>query len=209
MASPLAAQIAVAAAQLVAEDGLDYAQAKRKAAQALGRSTRPGDLPSNEAVEDEVRAHLALFQADTQPGELAALRALALQWMRRLDAYRPHLTGAVWRGTANRHSAIRIDLYCDDPKSAEIDLINRRVRFDADLVTDGRGRTTAVLSVVERCPGLDDPVAVQLAVRDLDDLRGALKPDARGSSWRGDTDALQRLIDRDAAPSAPGSGART
>jgi hypothetical protein len=31
-------------------------------------------------------------------------------------------------------------------------------------------------------------------VRDLDDQRGALKPDARGRSWRGDLGALRRLL---------------
>jgi hypothetical protein len=32
-------------------------------------------------------------------------------------------------------------------------------------------------------------------VHDLDDLRGALKPDANGRSWRGDTNALRRLLE--------------
>jgi hypothetical protein len=32
-------------------------------------------------------------------------------------------------------------------------------------------------------------------VRDHDDLRGALKPDARGRTWRGDLAALRRLTE--------------
>ena len=194
MPSQLSAEIAVLAAQWVADEGMDYGQAKRKAAQALGGRLRASDLPSNEVVEDEVRAHLALFHADSQPGELAALRQLALRWMARLAEFRPHLGGAVWRGTANRHSSVRIDLYCDDPKSAEIGLINLGVQFDTDLLSDERGHDYSVLSLAERCPGLSDPVILHLSVRDLDDLRGALKPDARGRSWRGDATALQRLM---------------
>jgi hypothetical protein len=66
-------------------------------------------------VEDEVREHIALFCADTQPAELRALRELAAGWMGRLAAFRPHLYGAVWRGTATRLSPVLIDLFCDDP----------------------------------------------------------------------------------------------
>jgi hypothetical protein len=46
---------------------------------------------------------------------------------------------------------------------------------------------------------LQDVVTLHLIIRDLDDLRGALKPDARGRSWRGDRAALQRLMQQDQA----------
>jgi hypothetical protein len=42
-------------------------------------------------------------------------------------------------------------------------------------------------------------VTLHLLLHDLDDLRGALKPDARGRSWRGDLAALQRLHGGDGA----------
>lgn len=206
--SHLGAEIAVAAARLVADEGMEYGQAKRKAARALGRHVRSSDLPGNEAVENEVRAHIALFQSETQAAELAALRGLALRWMLRLSPFRPHVSGAVWRGTANRHSMLRIDLYCDDPKSAEIGLINLEARFDAGLISDERGAEFTVLSLAERCHGMPDPVTLHLSVRDHDDLRGALKPDSSGRSWRGDTASLQRLIAQppaqvDASPRQP------
>ena len=190
----MSAEIAVLAAQWVAEEGMEYGQAKRKAAVSLTGRLRASELPSNELIEDEVCAHLALFQSDTQPSELVALRNLALRWMLRLEAFRPHLGGAVWRGTANRHSSIRIDLYCDDPKSAEIELINWGVPYDTDELSDERGHPYSVLSLAERCVGLADPVTLHLSVRDLDDLRGALKPDQRGRSWRGDAASLERLL---------------
>lgn len=203
MASDHSHQIAVAAAQLVADEGMEYAQAKRKAARTLGRHGRSGELPSNESVENEVRAHIALFQADTQPAELAALRQLALAWMERLAPFRPHLSGAAWRGTANRHSAIHLDLYCDDPKSAEIGLLNQGLRFDTDTVVTARGEHLDVLSLAVPCAELADAVTLHLTVRDLDDLRGALKPDAQGRSWRGDLKALRGLL---AGQSGPGRG---
>lgn len=186
MVPTAAEEIASIAARLVVDEGMEYAQAKRKAARSLGRRA---ELPSNEQVEDEVRSYLELFCADTQPGELRALRELALRWMQRLAEFRPHLSGAVWRGTATRLSAIHIDLYCDEPKAAEIALINLGVAYDASGDGD-----VHYLSVAEFCPALDEAVTLFLAVRDLDDQRGALKPDARGRSWRGDTVALQRLL---------------
>jgi hypothetical protein len=192
MKASIADEIAAAAARLVVDEDLDYAQAKRKAARQLAGQVRQAELPSNELVEDEVRAHLALFHADTQPAELRALRELALRWMQRLADFRPHLAGAAWRGTATRQSAIRIDLYCDDPKAAEIALINQGVDYDS-VGGDG-GAEPHCLSLAQRCPGIAEPVTLHLVVHDLDDQRGALKPDGRGRSWRGDTAALLRLL---------------
>jgi len=179
-------EIASAAALLVVDEGMEYAQAKRKAARVLGRRA---ELPSNEQVEDEVRSYLELFCADSQPAELRALRELALRWMQRLAEFRPHLSGAIWRGTATRLSSVHIDLYCDDPKAAEIALINLGIDYDATGDAE-----LQYLSVAERCPALGEVVTLHLAVRDRDDQRGALKPDARGRSWRGDAAALQRLL---------------
>jgi len=186
--------LAQAAARLVVDDGLEYGAAKRKAARDLERRGRRGDLPSNEAVEDEVRDYLALFQADTQPAELEALRRVALQWMQRLAEFRPHLTGAVWRGTATRRSAIQIELYCDDSKAAEIELLDRRISFEAVGQPDGPD----LLRVEVPCRDLGEPVTLFLHVLDHDDLRGALKPDARGRTWRGDLTALHRLMQTEA-----------
>lgn len=196
-------EIAAVAARLVVEEGLEYAAAKRKAARSLapGRGSSRAGLPSNEAVEDEVRAHLALFHAETQPTELTALRRVALRWMERLAEFRPHLAGAVWRGTATRLSAVHIDLYADDSKSPEIALLNLGIGYDvADAGTSRRGEPMSVLSLADRAAELGEPVTVHLTVRDHDDLRGALVPDANGRSWRGDARALAKVLDGQASP---------
>ena len=183
--------IAASVARLVVDEGMEYAAAKRKVARAFSRRT---ELPSNEAVEDAVREHIALFLADTQPAELAALRAVALLWMGRLAAWRPHLSGAVWRGTATRLSSVHLDLYCDDPKAAEIALINAGESFDTGALDRPGREPLEVLTLASPCAALGEPVTVHLMLHDLDDQRGALKPDARGRPWRGDLAALQRLM---------------
>ena len=195
MAADLTDEIAAAAARLVVDEGMEYAQAKRKALRSLGRSSvRQAELPSNEQVEDQVREHIALFCADTQPTELRALRTLALVWMDRLAEFRPHLSGAVWRGTATRLSAIHLDLYCDDAKSAELALINHGVDYDVGSRPDPRGGQVDMFSIASRCADLGETVTLFLTVLDHDDLRGALKPDARGLTGCGDLQALRRLM---------------
>jgi hypothetical protein len=188
--------LAALAARLVVEEGLEYAAAKRKAGKKAARGARI-ELPSNEAIEDAVREELALFHADTQPAELRALREVALEWLDRLAGFRPHLAGAVWRGTATARSAIHLDLYADDVKAPEIALLNLGIDFDAiDAGSGRRGGALPVLAVTTRRRG-GPPVDLVLTLHEADALRGALLPDDRGRSWRGDAHALRRLLAED------------
>ena len=186
--------IAAAAAPWVVEQGLGYGQAKQRALRELGLSPRT-PLPDNDAVEAAVRDYLAEFCADSQPAELRALRELAALWMDRLAEFRPHLTGAVWRGTATRLNDIHLQLYCDDSKSAEIMLLNQGVDYDVGSAPGPRGQPVDRLSLTVPCPALNEPIGLHLTILDADDLRGALKPDAQGRSERGDLPALRRLLD--------------
>jgi hypothetical protein len=188
-------EIAAEAARLVVETGLEYAAAKSKAARALGRGAGARtEMPANELVEDEVRAYLELFCADTQPQELAALREVAARWMERLARLRPYLAGAVWRGTATRMSSVRIELYCDDPKAAELHLMDLGIAYDVDTLDPSGPRPRDVLTVWSPSRELGERVTVHLLLHDYDELRGALKPDARGRTWRGDLAALRRRL---------------
>jgi hypothetical protein len=196
MSRSFTGEIAAAAARLVVEEGMEYGPAKRRAARALGRAgTRASELPANDVVEDEVREYLAIFHADTQPAELAALRAVALVWMERLATFRPHLTGAVWRGTATRLNNVHLELFCDDSKAAELALIDARVDYEVGSRPGPRGEPIDVLSLAHTSRELGERVTVHLSVLDHDDLRGALKPDAGGRSPRGDSAALRKLLE--------------
>ena len=189
----LKAEIAAAASAMVVEEGLEYGPAKRRALKQLGLPARTA-LPDNDELEDAVREYIALFCADTQPAELAALRELALVWMQRMADFRPFLGGAVWRGTATRLSDIYIQLFCDDPKSAEIALIEHQVDYEPRTVTGFTGESVDALSIRSVCKPLHETVGVHLMIYDHDDLRGALRPDASGRAPRGDMAAVARLL---------------
>ncbi len=187
------AEIAATAARLVVEEGLEYGPAKRRALKMLGLPART-PLPGNDGLEAEVRDYIALFCADTQAQELRALRQHAQMWMGRLTEFRPHLGGAVWRGTATRRNDIFLQLFCDDSKSAEIALIDQRVKYLPQRVTGFTGEEVDALSVHSFCRELNEEVGVHLMVYDYNALRGALKPQVNGRPLRGDLQALAKLV---------------
>jgi hypothetical protein len=187
-------EIAASAAKWVVEEGLEYGPAKRRALKVLGLPPRT-PLPNNEQVEAQVREYIELFCADSQPEELLALRRHALMWMTRLAEFRPYLGGAVWHGTATRLSDIYLQLFCDDAKSCEIDLINKGVAFEARLVNGLHGEPVEALSIHSFCEELGEEIGVHLLVNDFDDVRGALKADGQGRSPRGNGEAVKRLIE--------------
>jgi hypothetical protein len=178
----------------VVEEGLEYGPAKRRALKALGLPPKT-PLPNNEQVEAQVREYIELFCADTQPAELLALRQHALMWMQRLQDFRPYLGGAVWHGTATRLSDIYLQLFCDDEKSCEIELINKGVDFEARTVNGLHGEPVEALSIHSHCKELGEEIGVHLLIYEYDDVRGALKADAQGRAPRGDAVAVQKLIE--------------
>ncbi|MEQ1534662.1 MAG: hypothetical protein ABL923_02190 [Burkholderiaceae bacterium] len=195
IAGNMASEISISAARLVVEEGLDYGAAKLRAVKQLGLPART-QLPSHDEVEAEVRDYIALFCADTQPTELAALRELALLWMQRMVEFRPYLGGSVWHGTATKLSDIYIALFCDDSKSAEIALIDHRADYVARSIKGFDGGMVEALSIHAPCKALDTEIGVHLIIYDYDDLRGALKLDSQGRKPRGDLVAVAKLLNQ-------------
>jgi hypothetical protein len=186
-------EIAAVAARLVVEDGLEYAAAKRRAVKQMGLPART-PLPDNAVLDAAVREDIAVFCPESQAVELRALRELALVWMERLQSFRPYLGGAVWHGTATRHSDIYLQLFCDDPKAPEWTLLDHRVEYHPGTVNGWRGEPVEALTLRTRCESLGQWVLVHLMVHGHDDLRGALRPDAQGRKPRGDAPALRQLM---------------
>ncbi|MCK6431336.1 MAG: UDP-N-acetylmuramate--alanine ligase, partial [Burkholderiaceae bacterium] len=151
-AGDTAVEIAAAAARLIAEEGCDYALAKRKAVRAVlgeGEGAR-AQLPDNALIEAELRRYLQTFAADSQPAQLTALRSLALDWMSRLAEFNPHLVGAVLNGTATEHSDVHLHLFTDSVKDVEIALLNAGIAFEVEAGADEPGGPEEVLQFVVR-----------------------------------------------------------
>lgn len=176
--SELQIEIAATAARLIAEDGLDYATAKRKAAQdVLGAGVRQ-TLPDNAVVEQELRRYLETFEPERHPQRLAALRALALEWMEHLAQFDPHLVGAVLNGTATEHSDVHLHLFTDDVKEVEMFLLNAGLDFEVEDGDDRPGGAAEVLQLLatpRRALGLPPRVGIVLSLHPADGVRTAAR----------------------------------
>ncbi|MCX4165605.1 MULTISPECIES: UDP-N-acetylmuramate--alanine ligase [Paraburkholderia] len=199
-------EIAIAAARMIAEDGLDYSTAKRKAArQIIGETRVAGEwLPDNDQIEEEIREYQSLFQGESQPAVLRRLREIALDWMQRLAPFNPYLTGAVLSGTAGEHSDIHLQAFCDNPKEVAIYLLNANIQYDVSETRHFAGRgDVETLSFLWRPTNEErdaEPVGIHVALYDADDLRGAVRADARGRQARATAQTVQALLDETGAP---------
>src|SRR5258706_4624519 len=180
----LRTEIAATAARLIAEEGIGYGRAKRRAAQLLlgVHSNSRSVLPDNAQVESELRRHLQTFAGDTHRALLAALRRLAAHWLARLAQFNPHLVGSVLNGTATEHSDLHLHLFTDNVKDVEMHLLNERVAFDVGEgagASEDEGSAAAaeevVTFVVQPAPesGLPARVGVVLAIHRTDAIRVA------------------------------------
>ena len=193
----LRAEIAAAAARMIAEDGADYGTAKRRAArQILGDVRARGDiLPDNAQIEDEVRVYNDLFFSETQPARLLHLRKLALQLMEELADFSPYLTGAVLNGTAGDQSDIHLQLFVENAKDVAVFLMNRNIQFEVSESPHfhKRGEPVETLSFLRGNDG------VHRALYDYNDRRAARKPADPERPERANTEAVRALVEK-AAP---------
>lgn len=192
----LRSRIAIGAARMIAEDGIDYYTAKRKSAQqVLGSDARRADLlPDNAQIEAELRRYNGLFLAEQQPARLRLLRQLALQLMEQLSPFRPYLTGAVQNGTAGRHSEIHLQLFPDNPKDVVLFLLNQQIAFETSELPHFARPQERIEALSFLWHGED----VHLALYDKDDLRCS-DPVARtrnkGRKQRSDLASVRALLD--------------
>ncbi len=164
-------EIAALAAQLIADGGMDYQSAKRKAARDVLGDARIGaaSLPDNDLIDQFLREHLDLFEPE-HPARVRRYREMALRWMDKLAPYHPYLTGAAWKGIVAEHAPVHLQLFTDDQKELEIGLIDARIDYDVDEFPHfaGRGEVPALRFETEDVPML-------LTLYMYDDLRGALR----------------------------------
>lgn len=122
-------QVAQLAARLIAEDGIqDYAQAKRKAARQL-RAEDSLCLPNNAEIENALKTYHAIYHPASQKDWVSRMRRHALDTMRLLERFNPHLAGSVLSGTAAAHSDINLLLFSDSAKEVELYLLGKQIPY--------------------------------------------------------------------------------
>ena len=175
----LTIELAATAARLIAEDGCDYATAKRKAAQLVFGSAAPPRgrlLPDNDLVEAQLRSYLRTFGGEQHARLLADLRALALGLMDYLADFNPHLVGAVLNGTAPEHSAVHQHQFTDSAKDVEMRLLDDGVRFEVGEGDPAAGELETIrMQVPRRMRGATSGAEAMLSVLHTDALRVAAR----------------------------------
>jgi hypothetical protein len=187
-------EIAARAAQMIADSGLDYGSAKRKAAQEIfGTSSLPKDsLPSTEDIDSALLEHLALFD-EGHSARVQQMRDVALELMEKLSDFQMYLTGAAWKGICAEHAYVHLQAFHDNPKEVEYALLNLNINYEAETTPHWRGdKETEALALLYGYKG--ERIAVLISLYGSDDLRGALKVKIRVGeeqfSARGNRQAL-------------------
>jgi hypothetical protein len=196
-------RIAVEAARLISESGVrDYHQAKLKAAARLGIFDE-ASLPRNGEIEDALREHQRLFEANEHDPDLRRLRETAREAMRFFAGLEPRLVGAVLDGTADRHSAVCLHLYSDRIDEVISRLLERGIPYEEQSRRLRLDRETAREFPVLRFGA--DGTAIDLTILPYDLLRQAPldriseKPMRRASSAM-----LDALLAGEPEPDSPG-----
>jgi len=171
-------RIAHAAARMLAEDGsLDYGSAKRKAARQLG-APDSNNLPDNLQIEEALRSYQALYQADETRAQLTLLRQAAIEYMERLAAFDPHLTGPVLNGTAGRYADINLQLFTDDQKDVEFLLMRQASPYKAgeQRAPDAAGRAYPRFIIDDPRAPVDVVVYPAAELRNMKRLQADVSP---------------------------------
>jgi len=170
-------RIAHLAARIMAEDGIDdFGYAKRKAARQAGVPDARA-MPDNEEVEQALLSYRQLYQKGRHESVLARLRQQALEVMRRLARFNPHLTGPVLSGVAGKYSDIDLQLFADSVKEVEVFLLNQGIRYRASQLKLHLNHTETLVPTYS----FDyENTEVRLAVFDARDIRYTIRTSAFG-----------------------------
>jgi hypothetical protein len=185
-------RIAHGAARIMAEDGVeDYALAKRKAARQVGDADSR-ELPTNEEIDEALRAYRQIYHQEEHRDRIRALRATALRAMREFAQFNPHLTGSVLSGNAGKYADVNLQLYADSPKAVELYLLDRDIpyRTAQSRLYCGGAPVTAPVYVVT-----DEDIEIELTVLSPRELRTSLRASPDGKAIeRAKLAAVEQLL---------------
>jgi hypothetical protein len=112
----------------------EYYTAKRKAARLLRIEHRfkPGDLPSNAEIRDQIQALARMHEGEKRHDKLRAMRVEALRLMRKLVRFRPRIIGSVWTGHVRKGSDIDIHVFSNSQDAVTSILDEHGLQYDVE-----------------------------------------------------------------------------
>ncbi len=127
-------QVACDAARLMYErEETEYFRAKLKAARRITRGDfKPGDLPSNREIRDQIQVWAQLQEGQRRTENLRDMRLEALRMMRILKAFRPRLIGSTLTGHVRRGSDIDLHLFSDSIESVAAVLDEQGLSYEVE-----------------------------------------------------------------------------
>ena len=148
-------QLAFLAAQMMyLRTETEYFTAKRKAAKQLGVEYRhrPGDLPSNKEIRDQIQAMARIHEGPKRLEHVRDMRLDALRLMRLLARFRPRLIGSVRTGHVRKGSDIDIHIFCDGQALVTDTLDELGLHYDVEhkrIIKYGEERTFTHIHIHE------------------------------------------------------------
>ena len=187
--------VAYLAARFIAEEGApNYAAAKQKAARQAGL-TDAHALPDNHEIDVALREYQELYHGKQHPLQLRWLREVAVEVMRLLSPFNPHLTGPVLSGVATEFSDINLQVFADDCKLVELFLINQRIPYRTELFRIKAGDKMVGVPILNI---VFDDAPVSIAVYATNDIRIARRS-AGHPPGRAKIDEVEALLNRENA----------
>ena len=132
----------------------EYFRAKMKAARRIySGDPKPGDLPSNREIRDQIQAMARLHEGERRNEKLRDMRIEALRMMRILHAFRPRLIGSVLTGHVRRGSDVDLHVFADSLESVCSALEAEAVSYEVErkrVLKHGQQRSFTHVHVADR-----------------------------------------------------------
>lgn len=111
----------------------EYFRAKIKAARRIYRGDpKPGDLPSNREIRDQIQALARVHEGQRRTENLRQMRVEALRMMRLLRAFRPRLIGSTMTGHVRKGSDVDLHVFSDSVEAVAAALDAEGIKYDVE-----------------------------------------------------------------------------
>ena len=120
-----------AARLMYAREESEYFRAKMKAARRISSGdVKPGDLPSNREIRDQIQAMARMHEGRRRTENLHQMRVEALRTMRILRAFRPRLIGSTLTGHVRRGSDVDLHVFSNSLEAVTSALDAEGIRYE-------------------------------------------------------------------------------